>query len=66
MFDLTDLPSPSLQVWICVCLASTLAAPAPKPYPLKLDIIDLAAISRMTPQQLERLAEGLAAEEIMR
>ncbi|XP_053603763.1 uncharacterized protein LOC128671362 isoform X3 [Plodia interpunctella] len=56
----------NVKVWICVCLASTLAAPAPKPYPLKLDIIDLAAISRMTPQQLERLAEGLAAEEIMR
>ncbi|RVE47427.1 hypothetical protein evm_007937, partial [Chilo suppressalis] len=54
-------------VWMSVvCLATSLAAPAPLPYPLALDIIDMAAISRMTPQQLERLAEGLAAEEIMR
>ncbi|CAH2071815.1 unnamed protein product, partial [Iphiclides podalirius] len=43
-------------------MASSMAAPAP----LTLDIIDMAAISRMTPQQLEALAEGLAAEEIMR
>ncbi|XP_013200318.2 uncharacterized protein LOC106142916 [Amyelois transitella] len=57
----------NVRVWICVaCLASSLAAPAPMPYPLALDIIDLAAISRMSPQQLEKLAEGLAAEEIMR
>lgn len=49
------------------CLASSLAAPAPSQGPqLYLDIIDMAAISRMSPQQLEALAEGLAAEEIMR
>lgn len=56
------------QLWICVaCLASSLAAPAPSQGPqLYLDIVDMAAISRMTPQQLEALAEGLAAEEIMR
>ncbi|KAJ8733504.1 hypothetical protein PYW08_001802 [Mythimna loreyi] len=58
----------NLKLWICVaCLASSLAAPAPAQGPqLYLDIIDMAAISRMTPQQLEALAEGLAAEEIMR
>ncbi|KAL4711727.1 hypothetical protein ACJJTC_003494 [Scirpophaga incertulas] len=58
-----------IKIWVSVmCLATSMAAPAPaiQPYPLKLDIIDLAAISRMTPQQLERLAEGIAAEEIMR
>ncbi|KAF9408668.1 hypothetical protein HW555_011732 [Spodoptera exigua] len=56
------------DLWLCVaCLASSLAAPAPSQGPqLYLDIIDMAAISRMTPQQLEALAEGLAAEEIMR
>ncbi|XP_075971339.1 uncharacterized protein LOC142973488 [Anticarsia gemmatalis] len=58
----------NIKLWICVaCLASSLAAPAPSQSPqLYLDIIDMAAISRMTPQQLEALAEGLAAEEIMR
>nr|XP_049694510.1 uncharacterized protein LOC110384048 [Helicoverpa armigera] len=62
----------NLKLWICVaCLASSLAAPSPSPSPsqnpqLYLDIIDMAAISRMSPQQLEALAEGLAAEEIMR
>ncbi|XP_068631460.1 uncharacterized protein [Battus philenor] len=56
-----------LCVWLCmVCMATSMAAPAPQPIPLTLDIIDMAAISRMTPQQLEVLAEGLAAEEIMR
>ncbi|XP_013139005.1 PREDICTED: uncharacterized protein LOC106103714 isoform X2 [Papilio polytes] len=55
-----------LKVWVCLfCMATSLAAPAPRA-PLELDIIDMAAISRMTPQQLEVLAEGLAAEEIMR
>ncbi|XP_014367440.2 uncharacterized protein LOC106717964 isoform X2 [Papilio machaon] len=55
-----------LKIWVCLfCLATSLAAPAPRA-PLELDIIDMAAISRMTPQQLEVLAEGLAAEEIMR
>ncbi|KOB65116.1 hypothetical protein OBRU01_23202 [Operophtera brumata] len=44
-----------------------MAIPAPSSNPqLYLDIIDMAAISRMSPQQLESLAEGLAAEEIMR
>nr|XP_026492757.1 uncharacterized protein LOC113398311 [Vanessa tameamea] len=53
----------NIKFWFCmVCLATSMAAPAP----IKLDIIDMAAISRMTPQQLELLAEGLAAEEIMR
>lgn len=57
----------NLKTWVCiVCLATSMAAPAPEPVPLVLDIIDLAAISRMTPQQLEVLAEGLAAQEIMR
>lgn len=57
-----------LQLWVCVsCLVSSFAAPAPSQNPqLYLDIIDMAAISRMSPQQLEVLAEGLAAEEIMR
>ncbi|CAK1545980.1 unnamed protein product [Leptosia nina] len=55
-----------LVVWICIaCMASSLAAPAPS-QSITFDIIDMAAISRMTPQQLEALAEGLAAEEIMR
>ena len=45
-----------------ICMATSMAAPVP----LQLDIIDMAAISRMSPQQLEALAEGLAAEEIMR
>ncbi|XP_022825552.1 uncharacterized protein LOC111355733 [Spodoptera litura] len=58
----------NIKLWLCVaCLASSLAAPAPSQGPqLYLDIIDMAAISRMSPQQLEALAEGLAAEEIMR
>ncbi|XP_047526279.1 uncharacterized protein LOC125063739 isoform X1 [Pieris napi] len=56
----------NIKVWICIaCMASSLAAPAPS-QPITFDIIDMAAISRMTPQQLEALAEGLAAEEIMR
>ncbi|VVC98447.1 unnamed protein product [Leptidea sinapis] len=56
----------NIKAWVCiVCMATSLAAPAPRPT-LTLDIIDMAAISRMTPQQLEHLAEGLAAEEIMR
>ncbi|KAM3961007.1 uncharacterized protein ACR2FA_004955 [Aphomia sociella] len=54
-------------VWAFIfCLSTSIAAPAPQPAPLVLDIIDMAAISRMSPQQLEKLAEGLAAEEIMR
>ncbi|XP_048478884.1 SKI family transcriptional corepressor 2 isoform X1 [Plutella xylostella] len=60
----------SLKLWLCVaCLATSLAAPALQQYqyqPLEMDIIDLAAISRMSPQQLESLAEGLAAQEMMR
>ncbi|XP_063823970.1 uncharacterized protein LOC135073739 isoform X3 [Ostrinia nubilalis] len=57
----------NIKVWLSLaCLATSMAAPAIQPYPLKLDIIDMAAISRMTPQQLESLAEGLAAAEIMR
>ncbi|CAH0729185.1 unnamed protein product, partial [Brenthis ino] len=53
----------NIKFWICmVCVATSLAAPVP----LQLDIIDMAAISRMSPQQLEALAEGLAADEIMR
>ncbi|CAG5016105.1 unnamed protein product [Parnassius apollo] len=56
-----------LKVWVCLlCMATSMAAPARGPTPMTLDIIDMAAISRMTPQQLEALAEGLAAEEIMR
>ncbi|XP_037302314.1 uncharacterized protein LOC119192603 [Manduca sexta] len=47
-------------------MAACMGAPAPSSEPLYLDIIDMAAISRMSPQQLEALAEGLAAEEIMR
>lgn len=39
---------------------------SPAPGPIELDIVDMAAISRMTPHQLEMLAEGLAAEAIMR
>ncbi|KAJ0178993.1 hypothetical protein K1T71_005768 [Dendrolimus kikuchii] len=58
----------NIKTWICIaCLASSLAAPTPDTQPqLYLDVIDMAAISRMSPQQLETLAEGLAAEEIMR
>lgn len=57
----------NIKVWICVaCMAACMGAPAPSSEPLYLDIIDMAAISRMSPQQLEALAEGLAAEEIMR
>ncbi|XP_045494364.1 uncharacterized protein LOC123693350 isoform X2 [Colias croceus] len=56
----------NIKVWICIaCMATTMGAPAPNP-PITFDIIDMAAISRMSPQQLEALAEGLAAEEIMR
>ncbi|CAH2241830.1 jg16222 [Pararge aegeria aegeria] len=47
-----------------LCMATSMAYPAQNP--VQLDIIDMAAISRMSPQQLELLAEGLAAEEIMR
>ncbi|XP_045765928.1 uncharacterized protein LOC123867745 [Maniola jurtina] len=55
----------NIKVWICmVCMATSMAAPAQRT--MELDIIDMAAISRMSPQQLEVLAEGLAAEEIMR
>ncbi|XP_034829642.1 uncharacterized protein [Maniola hyperantus] len=55
----------NIKVWICmVCMATSMAAPAQRT--IELDIIDMAAISRMSPQQLEVLAEGLAAEEIMR
>ncbi|XP_063376908.1 uncharacterized protein LOC134664282 isoform X2 [Cydia fagiglandana] len=53
-----------MKLWMIVCLTTSLAAPSPQQ--LGLDIIDLAAISRMSPKQLEALAEGLAAEEIMR
>ncbi|KAI5646444.1 hypothetical protein NE865_01377 [Phthorimaea operculella] len=57
----------SIKVFLCAaCLALSLAAPASKQPQMVLDIIDMAAISRMSPQQLEVLAEGLAAEEIMR
>ncbi|XP_052740634.1 uncharacterized protein LOC112046259 isoform X2 [Bicyclus anynana] len=57
--------SRKIKVWICMlCMATSMAAPAQSP--LELDIIDMAAISRMSPQQLEVLAEGLAVEEIMR
>ncbi|XP_072939453.1 uncharacterized protein [Epargyreus clarus] len=57
----------NMKIWVCIaCMATSMAAPAPGPVPLALDIIDMAAISRMSPQQLEALAEGLAAEEIMR
>ncbi|XP_063532972.1 uncharacterized protein LOC134743463 isoform X2 [Cydia strobilella] len=53
-----------MKLWMIVCLTTSLAAPSPPQ--LGLDIIDLAAISRMSPKQLESLAEGLAMEEIMR
>ncbi|XP_061377693.1 uncharacterized protein LOC116766940 [Danaus plexippus] len=57
----------NIKAWFClVCMATSMAAPVYGPGRLQLDIIDMAAISRMTPQQLEALAEGLAAEEIMR
>ncbi|XP_052749374.1 integumentary mucin C.1 [Galleria mellonella] len=57
----------NMKVWAFVfCLSTSIAAPVQQPAPLVLDIIDMAAISRMSPQQLEILAEGLAAEEIMR
>ncbi|XP_026321919.1 uncharacterized protein LOC113231676 isoform X2 [Hyposmocoma kahamanoa] len=56
-----------IKVWLYVaCFTTSLAAPAQNQPMLALDIIDMAAISRMSPQQLETLAEGLAAEEIMR
>ncbi|XP_073942693.1 uncharacterized protein isoform X3 [Choristoneura fumiferana] len=55
-----------IKLWMCIYLSTSHAAPSPAPAQLGLDIIDLAAISRMSPKQLEMLAEGLAAEEIMR
>nr|XP_037868896.1 uncharacterized protein LOC101736774 isoform X1 [Bombyx mori] len=58
--------APNIKLWLCLgCVAVSMVSPAPTE-PLYLDIIDMAAISRMSPQQLEALAEGLAAEEIMR